>query len=296
MNVSIKTYHEFTIYSFIQLYIHTVFAFVLEKLYFEGREKLANKYCLTMSLLNFSVLMLSAILFKNYWTIITITLISIFSYVCLITLKEYRKFKFVWTIDKNIKYESLMIFKSILFLLIFLFGLSNVYSYASEYAVALNFVTLITDTQWDAYGAISTVAKVDISKKNFNYWEHIKNAYRLLIILLITVFLMMFVSLYFYELNFGLMFAYLSFELFNFIIYPVYSIRTCYLQLEYSQVVATSNNIFSNTLRFFISKLPTPFCTVTGQATSSLYQLISTSIIFNKHYKVNKEGIVEQRV
>ena len=58
------------------------------------------------------------------------------------------------------------------------FGLSNALEFGEKYAIALNFVALITDTQWDAFDSISTVAKIDISKKKFNYKEHRKNAYK----------------------------------------------------------------------------------------------------------------------
>ena len=74
-----------------------------------------------------------------------------------------------------------------LFFIIFLFGLSNALEYGEKYAVALNFVALITDTQWDSFEAISTVAKIDISRRKFNYKEHRKNAYKLLSILLIIL-------------------------------------------------------------------------------------------------------------
>ena len=43
MNMDFEIYKEFAIYSILQLYIQLIFSFVLEKLYFEGKEKKANK-------------------------------------------------------------------------------------------------------------------------------------------------------------------------------------------------------------------------------------------------------------
>ncbi len=57
--------------------------------------------------------------------------------------------------------------------------------------LALNFVALITDTQWDSFEAIKTVAKIDISKEQFFYKDHKINAYKLLGILLTTVFIIL---------------------------------------------------------------------------------------------------------
>ena len=64
-----------------------------------------------------------------------------------------------------------------------------------KYALALTFVALITDTQWDVYDAISVSAKIDISKNKFNYKQHRNNAYKLFSILLFSVFVMFIILL-----------------------------------------------------------------------------------------------------
>ena len=161
----------------------------------------------------------TSIFIKTKIIVVTLTLISITIYVLVITIKQYRKFRFELHIIKYIKYESVEIANNILFFLIFLFGLSNTLEFGEKYTVALNFVALITDTQWDSFGAITTVAKIDISKGEFNYKNHRTNAYKLLIILLVTTFSMLLISYRFYELDLGITLIYLSFELINFFIY-----------------------------------------------------------------------------
>lgn len=295
MNMDYEIYKEFAIYSIFQLYIQLVFSFVLEKLYYEGKEKLANKYCIQLNLLNFVVLILSAIILKNKVSIVIVTLLSIFIYTLIVTIKQYKKIKFEICILKYIQYESVNIANNILFFLIFLFGLSNALEFGEKYILALNFVALITDTQWDSFEAISTVAKIDISKGTFNYKYHKKNAYRLLSILLFTVFLMLFISSQFYDLDLGITLIYLSFELINFSIYPIYTIKTCYLQLEKVAKKVTLNKTFAGVLRMLMSFLKTPYCTSLGQVTSSIYQLITVNIMFNRRFVVNNEGIIKNR-
>lgn len=295
MNMDVNIYKEFTIYSILQLYIQLIFSFVLEKLYYEDKEKLANKYCIQMNLLNFVVLMVSALLFEKQATMIVITLMSILIYTVFVTIKCYKKFKLKINIINYIKYDSVDIFNNLLFFIIFLFGLSNALEYGEKYAVALNFVALITDTQWDAFEAISTVAKIDISRRKFNYKEHRSNAYKLLTILLITIFIMLAISYQFYNLDLGITLIYLSFELISFAIYPIYRIKTCYLQLEYLPIKVTVNKIASDILRMILSLLKTPYCTGIGQIASSLYQYISVNYMFHKYFKVNKKGEVTIR-
>lgn len=296
MNLDYEIYKEFALYSVIQLYIQLLFAFVLEKLYFEGKEKKANKYCIQLNLLNFVVLILSAIFIKNKISIIIITLLSIFIYTLAILIKQYRKFKLEIHIIKYIRYESVEIANNLLFFLIYLFGLSNALEYGEKYTVALNFVALITDTQWDSFDAITTVAKIDISKNKFNYIEHRNNAYRLLGILAFTTFIILLISYRFYELNLVITFIYLSFEMANFILYPIYTLKTCYLQLGKLAKNITTNKITAGVIRFFISLIKTPYCTGIGQITSTLYQVITVNSMFYKNYEIDKKGNVIEKI
>lgn len=292
MNMDYEVYKEFALYSIFQLYIQLVFSFVLEKLYFEDKEKLANKYCMQLNLLNFVVLILSAIILKSKMQIVVVTLITILIYTAYVTIKQYKKFEFKISIINCLKYESVEICNNILFFLIFLFGLSNALQFGEKYILALNFVALITDTQWDSFESIKTVAKIDISKEKFNYKNHKMNAYKLLCILLTTVFIMLIVFLKYYDLDLKITTIYLSFELINFIIYPIYSIKTSYLQLEEYEIKVTSNKLFAGILRMIMSLLRTPYCTGMGQVTSSLYQFITVNMIFHRNFVIDKNGIV----
>lgn len=292
MNMDYEVYKEFALYSIFQLYIQLVFSFVLEKLYFEDKEKLANKYCMQLNLLNFVVLILSAIILKSKMQIVVVTLITILIYTAYVTIKQYKRFEFKISIINCLKYESVEICNNILFFLIFLFGLSNALQFGEKYILALNFVALITDTQWDSFESIKTVAKIDISKEKFNYKNHKMNSYKLLGILLTTVFIMLVVSLKYYDLDLKITAIYLSFELINFIIYPIYSIKTSYLQLEEYEIKVTSNKLFAGILRMIMSLLRSPYCTGMGQVTSSLYQFITVNMIFHRNFVIDKNGIV----
>lgn len=292
MNMDYAVYKEFALYSIFQLYIQLVFSFVLEKLYFEDKEKLANKYCMQLNFLNFIILILSAIILKNKMQIVVVTLIAILIYIAYVTIKQYKRFKFEISIINCLKYESVEICNNILFFLIFLFGLSNALQFGEKYILALNFVALMTDTQWDSFESIKTVAKIDISKEKFNYKNHKMNSYKLLGILLTTVFIMIVVSLKYYDLDLKITAIYLSFELINFIIYPIYSIKTSYLQLEEYEIKVTSNKLFAGILRMIMSLLRTPYCTGMGQVTSSLYQFITVNMIFHRNFVIDKNGIV----
>ena len=296
MNLDIDTYKVFTIYSVLQLFVCLEFAMILNKLYYEEKNSLANKYSLIFNLLNFILLIGTSLITKNQITIITVTLIPLALFTIYIYVKNNEKFKLQLDIIKCIKYDSTELFNNIAFFLIFLFGLSNALEFGEQFSLALTFVALITDTQWDTTDAIVTAATIDISKNNFNYKEHRNNAYKLLGILFLTS-LFMFVCLYgFYDLDFKITMIYFGFEIINFIMYPIYRIKTCYLQLEWSALKTTTNKIISSILRMIMSLLKTPFCTGIGQLCSSIYQFISVSIFFKQNYNIDKTGKVTKKL
>ena len=290
MNMDIKIYKTFTIYSILQLFICLEFAMILGKLYYEEKNKLANKYSLIFNLLNFILVIGTSLITKKQNIIITTTLVPLALFTIYVYIKNCNKFKLKLNILRCIKYDSVELFNNIAFFLIFLFGLSNALEYGENYAIALTFVALITDTQWDTADSIVTAATIDISKNNFNYISHRNNAYKLLLILFATS-LIMFVLLYaFYDLDFKITMIYFGFEIVNFLIYPIYRIKTCYLQLEWSALKTTTNKIAASILRMFMSLLKTPFCTGIGQVCSSLYQFISLNIIFKNNYIIDRNG------
>lgn len=292
MNMDVNIYKTFVIYSVIEIFISLEFAFILNKLYYEGQNKLSNKYSIMFNLLNLVLLVGTSLITKNQSVIVITTLIPLSLFTLYIIIKNSDKFKLRLNIFKCIKYDSVELFNNIGFLLIFLFGLSNAINFGEKYTLALTFVALITDTQWDTADAIVTAATIDISKNNFNYKEHKRNAYKLLGILFLTS-LIMFSLLYrFYDLDFKITMIYFAFEIVNFLIYPIYRIKTCYLQLEWSSFKTTGNKIFSLFLRMILSLTKTPFCTGIGQACSSVYQFITVSIFFKLNFKVDKKGNV----
>jgi len=295
MSMDVELYHTFAIYSVIQLYIQLVFNFYIEKLYFEDKNTLANKYSLGFNLLNFFVLILTSIIFDSHVLIIIITLVSILIYVLIIAIRESNKFRLEFKMLNYIKYDSVELFNNIAFFFIFLFGLSNALKFGEDYVTALTFIALITDTQWDVYDAISVIAKIDIAKNNFNYKKNRNDAYKLLGILITSVFIMFLLLFRSYELNMSIALIYLGFEIVNFSIYPIYKIKTCFLQLEYSALKTTVNKMIASTSRFSFSFLKSPYCTGIGQVVSSVYQFISINLMFNKNYKISYDGLVSKK-
>ena len=282
----------FVIYSVIQILLHTILRFILTKLYYEGKNILANKYSIGFYLLNFVCILITSIFISNSVYIVIITLLILAIYTIYILIKNSEKFKLKFNIFNWIKYDAVTLSDNIILCLAYLFGLSGTVSYGEEYILALTFIALITDTQWDISDSISTAAKIDISQNNFNYKTHIKNAKILSLILIISVLCMFGVLYKFYNLNLLITLIFLIFHIVDFAICPYYKINTYYLQLEYSLKKTTFTNLSARFLRLLLSFLKTPYCTVIAQVSSSIYQAICMKLLFQKNYSVDLNGQV----
>ena len=185
-------YRIYVIFGVALLFLQVAFSFVIEKLYFEDKEKLANIHLFVFNITNFVVLIFLVWLIKITWLALLITLAVLLVYVIVLYIWQFRKFKIDFKFFKNFKYESANIFSALFSFCIFLFAYKYVFSAGEEYLVALNLVSLCTDTQWDCLGAISTVAKVDISKNRFDYKQELKNSYIFSAIIMLSSIVMTF--------------------------------------------------------------------------------------------------------
>ena len=296
MNMEIEVYKEFAIYSVVQIYLGLIFNCIIDKLYFEAKNTKANKYSIIYNLINFITLILLTLIIKEKMTIVVITSIIRLIGVLVVVFRNLDRFRFKCNVLKFIKYESFSVFRLFMLFVTFLIGFRVAFNFGEQYIIALTFIGIISDTQWDIIiSAICSVAKIDIAKNEFNYKEHIKNAYKLCGIVIISLIAMALVLWQYYDVPVSFTLILIFFEIYNFIIYPIIGVNTSFLQLEYSAKVTTSNHGISSIIRLALSTLAnTPYCTTLGQTISSTYEMISTSIIFRKKYKVAENGIVEK--
>lgn len=290
MNMDVPIYRVFGIYSVIQIYLQFVLQLILTKLYYREENKKANRIAIDFNVINFVCIIGLAFLTKSQEITVSVSLLILFIYIALILITNIEKFEFQFHLFKSIKYDSVEFFNGITFILIYLFGLKNVFSFGEKYVFATTFATLVTDLQWDIIRSIIVVEKVDIAKKNFVYQKHMKNAYLLDGVLIISIFLMAFALYGEYKPDLKITAILISAELILLAMYPIYMTRTCYLQLEYSSVKTTINKEIANLIRMLLSvTLVTPYCTAIAQLVSMLYQLFYTKVMWlNKENKLKK--------
>lgn len=295
MNMDADYYYELCLYSLGNLFIQLLFSLFLEKLYFEDKDKIANIHSLIYNILTFAGLIIPSLITKNIVIIISISLSISLIYVIAFFIWQFKKFKFDFNILPNMKYESATIADQLFMLIIYLFGFRNAFGYGEQYLTAINFISLITDAQWDSIYAIVTVAKIDISHENYHYTKALKNAFVLTSVASLSSIVLFFALFSVYQINLGLGIAYLVFQIFDIMIFSVSNNLTSFIQLKHSALKNTVNKISAMGVRVALSFLPTPFCNGIAQVTSGVIVLLLCLIIRYKYYRIENGYLVPKK-
>ena len=293
MNADPSVYRDFCFYIMLQLWIQLVFCIILDKLYYQDKNKIANKYSLTFNLLNFIVLIGTSFLTKNSKIIISATLLTIFAFTLFVFIREVRRVSFRFNILRSIKINSMDFGENLILFFVYLFGIGKAFSFGEEYALAITFVTLITDIQWDVATAIQAKAKIDITKKRMNFPKSYKNSYALIFVLILSS-IIAFVSMKnFYDLNLGISIIFVIIEYLAFLLYPQYRLKLDFIQLKFSAKIATfikSSAMAFRLLLVIVFSPITPFALSIAQVSAQLYQVIFVNLVFSRRYKILSTG------
>lgn len=293
MNADPSIYRDFCLYIALQLWIQLVFCIILDKLYYQDKNKIANKYSLTFNLLNFIVFIGASFLTKNSKIIISATLLTIFAFTIFVFIREVRRVSFRFNILRSIKINSMDFGENLILFFVYLFGIGKAFSFGEEYALAITFVTLITDIQWDVATAIQTKTKIDIAKKRMNFPKSYKNSYVLIFVLILSS-IIAFVSMKnFYDLNLGISITFVIIEYLAFLLYPQYRLKLDFIQLKFSAKIATfikSSAMAFRLLLVIVFSPITPFALSIAQVLAQLYQVIFVNLVFSRRYKILSTG------
>ena len=293
----VEFYRIYVIYGITLLFLQTLFSYIIEKLYFEDKEKLANIHLFAFNIMTFVVLILSNLIISKTVIALSLTLGVLLIYVICLYVWQFEKFKIDFTFLKNIKYESANIVDSIFMMIIYLFGFRIAFSSGEEYLVALNLVGLCTDTQWDMLEAISIVANVDISKNRFEYKKLLRNGYGYSLIVILTSIIMTFGLFTYYNVSFLLVLSFLAFQVVDMLITPYHRNISRFIQIEYSPILITLLSLILKIVRTVLSILIiSPYCTEIGQLVQACLMFIILLVIRFKKFKLENNKLIIKKV
>lgn len=296
MNMSPEIYRNFTLMSFGELFLSFVLSMLTEKMYFKDQDKKANLCTIGFIVLNFATVVLTALITKNQLVIVLVNFVSLFVYVLVWFCLTIKKFKFDFNIIQNFKYESLYTLGNVLMLVTYLFGYSSVFSFGGEYVVALNFVNLITDPQWDALEAMDKIAKIDISNSEYNYKKALKNSAVISSTYCLSSIVLFFALFKTYKVVLTIGLIYLAIQVADMLLEVFLSNLQPFLQIEYSPTKSTIVSIVSKVLRALISILwVNPYNTNVGQIGIDILIVVAFFIMRFRNFKLAKDGTLVRK-
>lgn len=296
MNMSPEIYRNFTLMSFGELFLSFILSMLTEKMYFKDQDKKANLCTIGFIVLNFATVVLTALITKNQLVIVLVNFVSLFVYVLVWFCLTIKKFKFDFNIIQNFKYESLYTLGNVLMLVTYLFGYSSVFSFGGEYVVALNFVNLITDPQWDALEAMDKIAKIDISNSEYNYKKALKNSAVISSTYCLSSIVLFFALFKTYKVVLTIGLIYLAIQIADMLLEVFLSNLQPFLQIEYSPTKSTIVSLVSKVLRALISILwVNPYNTNVGQIGIDILILVCFFIMRFRNFKLSKDGTLVRK-
>lgn len=276
MSMKSDIYKNFCIYSMIWFYLSFVMQLITQKLYYKKRNDESNKINLIFNLTNFILIILLSIVIKNIIISITITLVIDIFILVYEFAKHFELKKFELKFLSNIKYTSFSILSYLSMFLVYGVGFSNSFSYGQNYMKAINFEGLTTDAQWDVLTSIDTAVKIDVSKNKFNYKEHLKNSYKLVFIVVITILIMNFSLYWYFKPDIKILMIILFVQIIDIFVAPITTIKLNYIQINSNDKKNNFYYFISRIIRILTSFIPSAFCTYIGQISSMVYQYIFT--------------------
>lgn len=288
MSMDINTYKTFCIYSFILMYLQLILQLVCQKLYYLDETKKSNRLTIFFNIVNIVLIIFLSAIIKNQELSVTITILIDSIIILFILVNNVKTFKFEFDIINNMKYSSNDILDRLGMFIIYFIGFRNTFEYGAIYLAAINFETLITDAQWDMSYAIITAATIDSSKNELKYKESRKNAYILVLLLIISTLIMGVVLNFYYKPALWLVAIFVGIQILDMALIPTVWIKQQYCQVNFSPKITTFCEGIEKVIRIVSSFLPTPFCTYIGQFVSMVYQIVMFNIVYkNKFYIEN---------
>lgn len=254
----------------IWMYINFMMQLIVQKLYYEGKNRESNKINLILNLSNFISIISLSILIEETWAI-AITLLLDFIIVIVLLLKNFTYKKFSLKIKENIHYTSFSLLRNIGMFLTYSIGFKNSFSYGPQYTTAINFESLTTDTQWDMLYSIDTAAKIDFAEGKFDYRESLKNGYKLIGILIGSTVVMNLTLYWYFKPDLRILSILLAVQIVDMLVDPLKTLRWDYLQINDNEKKHNISFIIPRIVRIVCSFIPSAFCTYIGQFLSMVY-------------------------
>ena len=301
MRIDSPNIRAFFLFAIVDFALYYALYFAMQKLWFAGKNKRANRITIEFNALTVAAILLAVSFAKIFalgsyfivfFALTPIVIYSVWKFFANFTPPK----KLVFRPLNWLKFDLVDVVQDVFMFAIYFFGFANSFAFGPEWVLLISFETLATDAQWDAGGAVNSVAQIDAAKQHFNYKNHRKNAMKFTFLLALATVAMFAFFIIFIHVNFWLAALLVFANILCFFPNNIYSIQGSYLQIHGREKLLAGNKIFANSLRTICSFLPTPFCTLIGMVVSIIYQYFSVGIIYRRHVSRVRDAKVRENL
>ena len=296
MSLDTDKFKTLTIMLVVDIFFSYIVNLVSEKYYFVNKDKIANLCSIGFICLNLISITLASLITKNQTAIAIINLTCLLIYCAIWLVLTVKKFKFDFNIVKNFKYESTHIISNLFMFIIYFWGYKRAFEFEDKYIIALNFVNLITDPFWDSLEAISKIAKIQISKGEFNHRLSKRNSLLLTLFYCFIICLLFFALFSLYSVSITIALIFLAIQIVDMLLYAIKANIQSYLQIEFSATKCTVINLVCKVIRTLLSLIIfSPFNTNIGQIVGGLLSYLIFLIFKNIYFYTDKNGFLVRK-
>lgn len=264
MNMESEVYHDFCIYGIVLIFYGFIVQMISQKLYYEGKNRRSNVINVFFNIVNFSLIIVLPNI-TDEKTAILMTMIIDAVVLIYFLKRNFKKTKIQLCLISNIKNTSFSILDNLGMSVFYGIGFWNTFSYGQKYIDAINFESLTTESQWDVLDSLSTTSKIDITKRKFSYRKSLKEAYKFLFVLFLTIIIMNVALYWYYKPDLGVLAILLAVQVVDMLIRPLVIFRWNYLQIEDNKAKHNAAFLGIRLVTILTSFIPTAYCTYIGQ-------------------------------
>lgn len=295
MNLNPNIYRAYTIYSILLMFLQVIIRMINEKLYFQNENKKANRLTIVFNIINILLIISLSMFIVNKVTAICLTIALDTIIIIYIMIKNIEALSWEFCIKENVKYVSGEIYDSLWMFVIYFVGDRMLYGFGEAFIVADNFSGLISDAQWDMSYAIITAATIDASKDKLHFKSNLKNAFKLVAMLMGSSLIMGALLYHLYKPELWILAIMFGVQIINMFVCPRIWLRNHYIQINYSHKKVSFHMNVYQLIRVVFSFVPTPFCTYLGQFIAMLYDIAVYDIYYNKKFYIDNNGYLKMK-
>lgn len=276
------------LYSLWFMYFTVPLTQVLELLYFENKENEAKRISSVFNFLYCVGVNILYVCTKSEPVAASVSLTMLGAYVYFQLFKQFKPFKFMLNVFKGMRYQLSIVGSNLMMFITYLFGMKTVFSFSPDFALAVSFCSMLTDTQWDMIiNSVCTVSKVEISKGSYKAKEIMQASRAYVIIIASSIWLILPIGYLFYKPELKYILVIMLFETADILLVQTRYVKQTWVDIEVNTKWSMYLVMGTKIIRMLISASGlSMYCLWIAQMVSGVMNTLGFGILYRYFHKI----------